>query len=34
MKVPGLWWECRFIMIGEAAANVVLNILFCGGSGA
>ena len=25
----GLWWECRFIMIGEAAANVVLNILFC-----
>ena len=25
----GLWWECRFIMIGEAAANIVLNILLC-----
>ena len=25
----GLWWECRYIMIGEAIANVVLNILFC-----
>ena len=25
----GLWWECRYIMIGEAAANVVLNILLC-----
>ena len=24
-----LWWECRFIMIGEAAANIVLNILLC-----
>jgi len=25
----GLWWECRYIMIGEAVANVVLNILLC-----
>ena len=25
----GLWWECRHIMIGEAAANVVLNIMLC-----
>ena len=25
----GLWWECRYIMICEAAANVVLNILLC-----
>ncbi len=25
----GLWWECRFIMIGEAVANIVLNILLC-----
>ena len=25
----GLWYECRFIMLGEAAANVVLNILLC-----
>lgn len=25
----GLWWKCRYIMIGEAVANVVLNILLC-----
>ena len=25
----GLWWESRYIMIGEAIANVVLNILLC-----
>ena len=25
----GLWFESRFIMIGEAIANVVLNILLC-----
>ncbi len=25
----GLWYECRFIMLGEAAANIVLNILLC-----
>jgi len=25
----GLWWECRFIMIGEAVANVVLNVVLC-----
>ena len=25
----GLWWEDRFIMIGEAVANVVLNIVLC-----
>ena len=25
----GLWWECRYIMIGEAIANVVLNLLLC-----
>ena len=25
----GLWWECRFIMIGEAVANVLLNVLLC-----
>ena len=25
----GLWWECRFIMIGEAIANIVLNIILC-----
>ena len=25
----GLWWECRFVMIGEAAANIVLNIVLC-----
>lgn len=25
----GLWWECRFIMIGEAVANIMLNILLC-----
>ena len=25
----GQWYECRYIMIGEAAANVVLNILLC-----
>lgn len=25
----GLWWECRHIMIGEAIANIVLNIALC-----
>lgn len=25
----GLWYECRFIMIGEAIANIILNILLC-----
>ena len=25
----GLWYECRYIMFGEAAANVILNILLC-----
>ena len=25
----GLWWECRYIMIGEAVANIILNILLC-----
>lgn len=25
----GLWYESRFIMIGEAAGNIVLNILLC-----
>ena len=25
----GLWWECRYIMIGEAVANIVLNIVLC-----
>ncbi len=25
----GLWYEARFIMIGEAVANIVLNILLC-----
>ncbi|MBR3246143.1 MAG: hypothetical protein IKF90_26145 [Parasporobacterium sp.] len=25
----GLWYECRLIMIGEATANLVLNILLC-----
>ena len=25
----GLWYESRFIMIGEAIANILLNILFC-----
>lgn len=25
----GLWYEARFIMIGEAIANIVLNILLC-----
>lgn len=25
----GLWYESRFIMIGEAAVNIVLNILLC-----
>ena len=25
----GLWWECRHIMIGEAIANIVLNIVLC-----
>ena len=26
----GLWWECRFAMVGEAVANVTLNVLLCG----
>ncbi len=25
----GQWYECRFIMIGEAVANIVLNVLLC-----
>lgn len=25
----GLWWESRHIMIGEAIANIVLNIVLC-----
>ena len=25
----GLWYECRFIMIGESIANIVLNIALC-----
>lgn len=25
----GLWYECRFIMIGEAIANIILNIVLC-----
>ncbi len=25
----GLWYESRFIMIGEAVVNIVLNIAFC-----
>lgn len=25
----GLWYESRFIMLGEAVANVILNILLC-----
>lgn len=25
----GLWWECRYIMIGETIANVLLNIFLC-----
>ena len=25
----GLWYECRFYMIGEAIANIVLNIVLC-----
>lgn len=25
----GLWYEYRYIMIGEAVANIILNILFC-----
>lgn len=25
----GLWYESRFIMIGEAAVNIVLNVLLC-----
>ena len=25
----GLWYECRFIMIGEAIANTVMNIVLC-----
>ena len=25
----GLWYECRFITIGETIANLVLNILLC-----
>lgn len=25
----GLWYECRYIMIGEAIENIVLNIVLC-----
>lgn len=25
----GLWWECRYIMLGEAVANIVLNFVLC-----
>ena len=25
----GLWWECRYVMVGEATANVLLNIALC-----
>ena len=25
----GLWWECRYIMIAEAGANIILNIILC-----
>lgn len=25
----GLWWECRYIMLGEAVANIILNIVLC-----
>ena len=25
----GLWYECRYIMIGEAVANIILNIVLC-----
>lgn len=25
----GLWYECRFIMIGEAVVNIILNVLLC-----
>ena len=25
----GMWWDCRYIMIGEAVANVLLNICLC-----
>ena len=25
----GLWWECRYIMIGETIANIGLNICLC-----
>lgn len=25
----GLWWECRFVMLGEVVANVALNVLLC-----
>lgn len=25
----GLWWECRYIMLGEAIANIVLNTILC-----
>lgn len=25
----GLWWECRYIMLGEAIANILLNIILC-----
>lgn len=25
----GLWWESRYIMIGETIANIVLNIVLC-----
>ena len=25
----GLWYECRYVMIGEAVANIFLNIVLC-----
>ena len=25
----GLWYECRFIMIGESIAHIILNIVLC-----
>ena len=25
----GLWYECRFIMLGEVIANIILNIVLC-----
>lgn len=28
-EAVGLWWECRWIMIGEAITNIVLNVVLC-----